>query len=103
MLRNLIVIALIFICSLTSDAQIVRSYKIELNGVVSRAHAKGVTDFMRNLFSSYPFYNETTCAFVFNSSVNITEEEFKRKMLEVGYLVVSFNNETFYLKKEVDR
>lgn len=65
-------------------------YKFSLNGVVDLATAKEITDPLREKFSCYPYFDDSTDFFVFNSVNEITLDDLQIYLLPYGYTILFF-------------
>ncbi len=69
------------------------NYKIKLDKVTNLPEAKYATDPMRNLFKTYPTFNDSLDTFEFSSIVFVEEPEFASYMQTHNYNVIFFSYE----------
>ena len=66
------------------------TYKIKINNVNNIEQAKAITDPIRFKFNSFPVFNDSTDTFIFNSNVNITQNDLIILLSNYGYELNKF-------------
>lgn len=90
--------AWIIFFSLPTQAQDSNSYTLKLNNVTNPEEAKQVTDIIRSIinnqkepFKYFPYFNNDTDVFTFNSSMPLNIGIFENKFSTIGMQVIEFN------------
>jgi hypothetical protein len=77
------------------------NYKIQLLGVNDNVTAKMATDHLRDLFKTYPTFNDSLDVFEFISTVRIDPGDFSDYITGKGYTVLYFKRDEPIIVNEV--
>ncbi len=93
---------LLIMISLSTFAQ-KYEYKIKLEDVTNMGEAKMATDYLRDLFKTYPTFNDSTDCFEFKADLSVNQTNFESIMNDEGYIVLFFEKKGLIGIKEEEK
>lgn len=93
---------LFLLLSLAVNAQ-KYEYKIQVKDVTNLADAKMITDYLRDIFKTYPSFNDSTDCFEFKSELNINKQGFEYYMKDENKIVLIFERKNLQVIKEEEK
>jgi len=75
-------------------------YKIKIKEINNLPEANSITDYMKDIFKTYPIFNDSTDYFEFKSDMNINKRGFEYYMIDEGKILLFFTRTDLTALKE---